>query len=233
MGRAPTSESKASLIVIFAKYPTPNRVKTRLIGRVSPEQAAGIHDACLRHTLSIALSVGDSTVWLAHAPDDSDFSGYQSTDVTLRPQGSGDLGERLTRTCREAFEEGYTNVAFVGCDCPTLSPADLRTAFGALVRDDVAIGPAADGGYYLLATRRFEPTLFAEIDWGSSHVCAQTLARAEAADLGVTILGQRSDLDTPEDLDAFLAARAPTPAVESLRMTIEVIVNEGGSRATD
>lgn len=232
MNRPGTADRTDALIVVFAKCPRPGQVKTRLIGRVSAAQAAEIHETCLRYTIAVTSTLEIPT-WLAHAPDDADFAPYLPPQVICVPQGSGDLGERLTRVARRAFESGYRTVAFIGTDCPTLCAEDLRVALTSGSESTISIGPAADGGYYLLAIRAFEPTLFQGIDWSSSRVLEQTRDRAAAKGLDVEWLTQRSDLDTPEDLDRFLGRAGDATETEALRQAIRAIVNQGDARATD
>lgn len=220
-----------SLIVVLAKYPEPGRVKTRLIGRVTDVQASAIHAACLRYTLEIASGLRDVACWLAQSPDAADFGEYLTPNCSARPQGGGDLGDRLLRISAMGFASGFSRIAFVGCDCPTMTADDLTAGLEALAGHDVSIGPAADGGYYLLATRRHAPALFTGIDWSSSRVLQQTIRRADGEGLRVQLLREQSDLDLPVDLAAFLSQRALNDGSEALRKTIEAITNEGETRA--
>ncbi|MCA9254550.1 MAG: TIGR04282 family arsenosugar biosynthesis glycosyltransferase [Phycisphaerales bacterium] len=218
--------------MVFAKYPTPGRVKTRLIGEVSAQQAAGIHAACIRHTMGVVTRVA-ADVWLAISPDSADFSDFADGAARIAPQGAGDLGERLARLSREAFDCGYRRLALVGCDCFHLGPDDVALAFEGLQDRDVVIGPALDGGYYLLATRDFTPGLFIQVDWGSERVHAQTLERIAAAGLTYRDLRYLPDLDRPEDLRRLLEDVGATAGVAKLRDELIAITKEGGARGGD
>lgn len=222
-----------ALVVVFAKYPTPGRVKTRLIGEVTEQQAAAIHAACLRHTLRVVTRIADADIWLAASPDDADFSACVADAIFVKPQGPGDLGDRLTRLARQAFDNGYQRVAFVGCDCPELMLTDLETAFNGLNRCDLMIGPALDGGYYLIAMRRFAPSVFDRIDWGTDNVYAQTIGRAEESSLIVGNLQRRPDLDRPEDLRRLLADDDAVGETARLRDEIRRMTKEGDARGSD
>lgn len=113
----------------------------------------------------------------------------------------------MERAVREAFEMGWERVAVIGADCPELTVGYVREAFDALGEDDAAIGPAADGGYTLLALKEARPELFAGMDWGSERVFAQTCSAAAAAGLRLAVLSELRDVDRPEDLPVWEAVR--------------------------
>lgn len=186
-------------IVVFAKYPEPGRVKTRLIGAIGAEAATELHRRCLRLTIDCVCSVEDALARVAISPDDADFSAFIEIARVI-PQGDGDLGERLGRVTQQRFADGCERLLLVGSDCPTLAPSDLRAAFDALDSHDAVIGPALDGGYYLLGMRRPEVSLFAGVDWSTDRVAAQTRDKAVAAGLTIEELPARRDIDTFEDL---------------------------------
>ncbi len=123
----------------------------------------------------------------------------------LRPQCGATLGERLMQATAAAFADGAQRVIVIGSDAPWLSAADILDAFAALDRADVVMGPAEDGGYYLIGLSRHTPALFEGIAWSTSAVYAQTTAIARALDLRLHELPRGYDIDRPEDLDRFLA----------------------------
>lgn len=201
-----------NLVIVFAKYPEPGRVKTRLIGQLTAAQAAEVHLCCLRVTLECVTAVREAEVVLAGSPGDAAFGellGFNSgtgrqSGLRIWPQGEGDLGDRLRSAVDRAFGEGAGKVLVVGSDCPGMTPADVSRAFGELDRHDVVIGPALDGGYYLLGLRRRLDGLFESIDWSSPRVMAQTLARASVADATVALLPERRDVDDYDDIMALV-----------------------------
>jgi len=233
MGAATGRRRSDSLIVVFAKYPTPGRVKTRLIGEVSAQQAAGIHAACIGHTMGVVTRVANADVWLAISPDDADFSAFAGGAARIAPQGAGDLGERLARLSREAFDGGCRRLVLVGCDCLQMAHCDVSLAIEGLEDRDVVIGPALDGGYYLLATREFTPGLFTRVDWGTDRVHAQTLERIAAAGLTYRDMRRLPDLDRPEDLRRLLEDEGATGEMARLRDELIAITMEGGARGGD
>ncbi len=217
-------------IIIMTKYPTPGGVKTRLIGSLSPESAADLYERCIRLTFNVAAPLmGDQTrVVVAGAPDDADFSRLLPPGFECRPQGEGDLGARIGRAMNRAFAGGASRAIVIGCDCPDLQTSTLQDALGALEAPDAAvIGPAADGGYYLLGIRRPVPGLFEGIDWSTERVCSQTVERFHDGGCHVHTLPRLSDLDEPEDLVRF-ADSAPTGRLaDELRAHVRTLIGRG------
>jgi len=203
-------------VILFAKYPTPGRVKTRMIGPLTPEQAAEVHRLCLRiamDTLMEAAMANAGSPVLCFTPDRARnrFREFLLRDarVTFWPQGDGDLGARMHRAVTRAFKH-TDRVLLYGCDSPTVRATDIADALNALDDHDMVLGPALDGGYYLLALRRerlaggaldFAP-LFDDIEWGSGRVAEATRQRARSAGLTWLELPVHRDLDRRDDLAA-------------------------------
>ena len=120
-------------------------------------------------------------------------------ELDLVPQGGGDLGERMNRAAEDAFREGAREVVLVGTDCPEMSRRVLEDAFRHLRSKTIAVGPAADGGYYLIGMTRPLPGLFEAVAWGTHRVLEQTIERARGLDLDVALLETLHDIDRPED----------------------------------
>ncbi|MSU50577.1 MAG: DUF2064 domain-containing protein [Opitutus sp.] len=239
------------------KYPRPGAVKTRLIPALGERRACELHRALVRHTLAdVARFAAQHDVVVearvAGAPDEAASRAWLGGGITICAQGDGDLGQRMERATHAAFADGAVNVVVIGGDCPQLTAEHLAAAFAALVRSDVVLGPAADGGYYLIGLRAPQSTLFQGISWGGSEVLAQTLAAARSISAGVEQLAVLRDVDVPDDLAVWAetaSARAdgrggvsvviPTLNEEaSLSATLsaaldagphEVIVVDGGS----
>lgn len=191
-------------LIIFARYPTPGQAKTRLIPALGPAGAARLQHAMTQYTLGLArhLRERDPSVqvelrYTGAAPEQ--VSGLYGGDLMLTDQGPGDLGQRMLQAVRDALDAGRVPV-LVGSDCPDLDIATLSTACREIERSDLVLGPADDGGYYLVALRRAEPSLFAGIPWGTHQVLQRTLAAARRAGLGYTLLHELRDVDEPGDL---------------------------------
>lgn len=202
-----------SQLIIFTRLPCEGRNKTRLIPALGAAGAARFHDRLARHTIARAYQFCKSSgVQLVIRLD----GGTPADGVEwlgnhdFKEQGNGDLGERLDHAVTEAFDEGAQRVLVIGTDCPELDQATLTAALDILLRYPVVLGPAYDGGYYLIGLSKRCPTIFQNIDWGGSQVFAQSLAAAEKAGLAVGQLRFLADVDVPEDLPAAEIALNPT-----------------------
>ncbi len=180
---------------LFAKWPAAGQVKTRLASTTSVEWATQVAAAFLADTLD-RLAVVPAHRFIVYTPDDAAlaFASLAEDRFSLLPQGSGHLGDRLARFF--AAHDGLP-VVVLGSDSPTLPAALVEAAFGQLEHADVVLGPATDGGYYLLGCRRYYPSLFSGIDWGGCRVLAQTIERLGEASL--TLLPPWYDVDSLED----------------------------------
>ncbi len=198
--------SVAERLIVFTRYPEPGKTKTRLIPDLGPEGAARLHRDMTCHTLAHARRLVRRRASLT-----VDFAGghtallreWLGPDLEYRPQGAGDLGERMARAFRKAFQEGMDRVVIIGTDCPGLTVDSLHKAFNALQGHDLALGPATDGGYYLIGLRRPTPDLFVGIPWGTGAVLEETLAAARGLDLSVANLPTLTDVYRPEDLSVW------------------------------
>jgi rSAM/selenodomain-associated transferase 1 len=190
-------------LIVFVKAPRPGFVKTRLATTVGPETAAEAYTA-LVETL-IARLDGLSAIELKFSPlgAEAEIEPWLRPQWTASPQAEGDLAERLIGAFKDAFDAGHRRVVIIGSDCPYITPDDLRDAFQQLTNHDVVLGPASDGGYWLIGLRQPQPTLFKDIAWSTATVFQETLAAAAAADLRVTRLRELSDVDTLADLLHF------------------------------
>ncbi|MCA1990227.1 MAG: TIGR04282 family arsenosugar biosynthesis glycosyltransferase, partial [Desulfarculus sp.] len=186
--------------------------------------------------------------------DPAAFRRWLGLAPLIRPQDSGDLGRRMDLALTRALAEGEERAVLIGSDCPGLTAEILEQAFAVLADHDLVLGPAQDGGYYLVGLRRPAPEIFRGIAWGSDRVLRQTLNRAGELGLRVALLPELADLDRPEDLPRLVSPPPlprPPPAPESISVVIpaldeaanlpeaiasaagpgvEVIVVDGGSR---
>jgi rSAM/selenodomain-associated transferase 2/rSAM/selenodomain-associated transferase 1 len=194
----------AEWLIVFARFPEPGRTKTRLIPALGPERAAQLQAALTRHTLAVAGHLcADRSRRLEvrfTGGDVDQMSQLYGREHDCVPQQGADLGERLKDAAAAAFRAGAKQVVLIGTDCPGLDAERLQAAFQALQRSDVVLGPAFDGGYYLIGLSGHRPELFAGIDWGTEHVLRQTLAKIRAARCRVHLLPMLADVDHPEDL---------------------------------
>ncbi len=196
-------------LILFTRFPRPGEAKTRLIPTLGPEGAAQLHRELTAHTLgtvdqSTALHPMDVEIRYTGASVD-EMSEWLGTRRTYADQGDGDLGNRMDRAADAAFESSMDRVVIIGADCPELSPSLLNRAFDLLISRDIVLGPALDGGYYLIGVRhtawqRARKPLFADMPWGTDDVLTETLRRTHAAGLAVARLDFLGDVDRPADL---------------------------------
>lgn len=191
-------------LIVFTRIPEVGRNKTRLIPALGAEGASAFHERLARHAIGRASGFA-----VCHPGTELEIRVTGGSTVDGRAwlgggewkiQSDGDLGERLNVAVEEAFESGDDRLVLLGTDCPRLDETRLGEAFDALNRSDVVIGPALDGGYYLIGLKKSEPELFKGILWGGPEVFAQTMERVSKCGLSSTVLGELSDVDMPEDI---------------------------------
>jgi len=186
-----------SLLLIFAKNPDLGKVKTRLAKTIGDQKALGIYQALLHHTLEISASIeADKKILFTHRPESHDLiEKYQyQQDIQI----GDDLGARMGHAVKNGFEQGYQKIVLIGSDLFDVESADLVNAFEALDTYDACIGPAEDGGYYLLGLSFWDQSLFENKDWGTDQVLAQTLNDLSSKSL--LLLDEKNDIDTIDDL---------------------------------
>ena len=189
---------------MFSKPPVPGRVKTRLIGDLSAEQACELHTAMVEDLAEELLPGAYETifVWATENAEEMPTS-WPRADLKSWRQSGANLGERLQEALVRA-QRRFTAVCVVGADHPGLSREQVEEAFTRLETDSqVVLGPASDGGYYLVGLRcdvAAEP-LFRDIRWSTESVFSETVARCEKSGLALGRLRLGHDVDTPEDLE--------------------------------
>jgi hypothetical protein len=193
-------------IAVFARAPVPGRAKTRLIPLLGAEGAARLQANLIDIALVKACAAGAQvTLWVAGDPDSVAHLARRH-GVPLVPQQGEDLGARMAHAFAATLATpGTARCVLIGTDCPALTSADLVAAGHLLLDHDVAIVPALDGGYVLIALAAPQPRLFESIPWGGADVMSATRERIVACGLHSVELPPLPDLDTPED---YACARA-------------------------
>jgi hypothetical protein len=215
-----------SCLLLFTKPAVPGRVKTRLIPALGAERAAALHGAFLADLCERLAGAESFALRLAWALADGEEP--PASPVPAVRQRGADLGARLHGALVEAALE-HAFVGAVGSDHPELSRARVEEAFVALADGaQVVLGPAADGGYYLIAARReaLSPRLFAEVPWSTAEVLAHTLERCAELGLETTLLPVAPDVDTPADL-ARLELSLADPATPACPRTAALLAEWG------
>jgi hypothetical protein len=189
-------------ILLFARHPVAGRVKTRLSPALPPALAAALYAAMLADTLAAVAGCGAARreLWWADEASAESLPVTVPPDFAQRRQGAGDLGARLSEASAAALDAPGARVAIIGSDAPALTAGHLDAAFAALDAHDVVLGPASDGGYWLIALSRPAPELFKGMAWSTASVLRETRERAERAGLSVALIETLSDLDTPADV---------------------------------
>lgn len=195
-------------LVLFARFPSAGACKTRLIPTLGSHGAAALHKRLAERTVSV-LRAGGRTVTVAFTgAGRRDFAEWLGPEVELVEQVPGDLTARL-QACLDPAP-----VIFFGADTPDLEPHHVDAAVSALTRHEVVIGPAEDGGYYLIGMRTALPELLTDMPWSTERVLPETLARLGHMGLTPALLDRLADCDRPEDLARWpdLVASCASPS---------------------
>ncbi len=191
---------KKEVVLVFEKNAILGQVKTRLASGMGELRALEIYRHLIQLTYS-ALEDVPVPVWTYF----SDFipeSPYPSVEKCFVQEGQ-DLGERMANAFARSFELGMDKVVLIGTDCPMLQSQQLNQEFEALTHFDLVVGPATDGGYYLIGMNRRADYLFEGITWSTSQVLSQTLNVASQHGLTTTLLHKLDDIDTQEDWQRY------------------------------
>jgi rSAM/selenodomain-associated transferase 2/rSAM/selenodomain-associated transferase 1 len=224
-------------LILFTRYPESGKTKTRLISALGKEGAAELH-----HWMTVRV-LAQARRFLAQKALSAEvrFEGgtrimmreWLGPDLAYRPQGKGDVGERMARAFQEAFAEGIQEAVLVGTDCPGLNARTMEEAFEKVRREGLVLGPAADGGYYLIGLGRSISQdaigrLFSGIAWGKGEVLSQTMKIAHGLGLSVTLVERLHDVDRPEDLSLWEEKKAGIFPPGRISIIIPTL-NEAGS----
>jgi len=193
------------LLIVFVKAPRIGAVKTRLAKGIGSEAARAAY--CRLAEILFRNLSALTGVQLFVSPDDAldEVKHWRRDTWTVHPQGGGDLGCRLKSAFAIAFAEGARRVAIIGSDCPSIQVNDIERSWAELENCDVVLGPASDGGYWLIGLNRPQPALFHRIAWSSNSVLKDTISRATRERLRVALLQELSDVDTEADWNSFLS----------------------------
>lgn len=191
-------------LIVFVKAPMPGEVKTRLIPQLSAEESAGLY-RCFVSDILLSLNHLASTprLTVAYQPHsklpDLGWLGARNPPDFFRQEGNS-LGERLVHGFGVAFGRGCREVVLIGSDAPTMPAAYIDQAFAALADADVVLGPALDGGYYLIGLSRPCMKLFENVAWSTDQVFESTVANAQQLNYRLKTLPPHFDIDTFDDL---------------------------------
>jgi rSAM/selenodomain-associated transferase 1 len=205
-------------LAVFARWPSEGRVKTRLSPALPPALAARLHRAMLEDALELARAAPVDRRWIYWADAPEADATLEPAGFAARAQEGADLGERLERAFADLLASPGDRAVAIGVDCPALDASRIAAAFERLERHDVVLGPARDGGYYLIGLSRFAVAPFRDVAWGTSEVLRRSVAQAEGAGMTVAKLDPLDDVDVPADLVRWIA---------------NAVIEPGSSRAGD
>ncbi|MCX2718135.1 TIGR04282 family arsenosugar biosynthesis glycosyltransferase [Poritiphilus sp. M415] len=188
---------KDNLLLIFTRNPELGKCKTRLASVIGNESALEIYKFLLARTSEITKGLeADKAVFYSDNVVVDDL--WDNQHYNKREQRGQDLGERMLNAFQWGFEQGYQKILIIGSDLYDLSSEDLKTAFKALEKNEFVIGPASDGGYYLLGMKQLKKELFQDKSWGKASVLEDTLKDLKGQSL--QLLEIRNDVDLYEDI---------------------------------
>lgn len=187
-----------NVLLIFTRNPVYGKVKTRLAVTVGNDKALEIYKQLVKHTYSVAQKIHADKIIFYDGP----IAGYDfwPNHYQKQIQHGVALGERMMNAFRFAFEKKYQQVVLIGTDCAELNVSVINKAFKQLHKYHVVVGPAADGGYYLLGMKKMDQQIFKGIQWSTSTVLVDTLQRCKENNLSYFLLDVLHDIDEEKDL---------------------------------
>ncbi|MGO8878002.1 MAG: TIGR04282 family arsenosugar biosynthesis glycosyltransferase [Desulfomonilaceae bacterium] len=194
-------------IIVFTRYPEPGRTKTRLIPLLGAKGAATLQGKLTEQVVSVVKRFSRScnvSMEIRYNGGCVDLmSQWLGDDLLYRRQTGVGLGAKMYQAFQDAFEEGCARVVVIGADILGISESILGGALDCLAEHDLVLGPANDGGYYLLGLRAPQPELFREISWGSGEVLRETVELAREFGLSLGFVKALDDVDRPDDIHKF------------------------------
>ncbi|HWJ26687.1 MAG TPA: TIGR04282 family arsenosugar biosynthesis glycosyltransferase [Flavisolibacter sp.] len=189
-------------LLIFTKNLEVGKVKTRLAATIGDEKALSVYKQLVLNTASTTKHLPiDKFVFYSNAIEEDDV--WNGNNFHKEVQQGNDLGERMKNAFAAIFQKGYDKAVIIGTDCPSLKGNIIQDAFNKLVDVDVVIGPALDGGYYLLGMKKCYPFLFEDMHWSTANVIAETIRRCKSRGLLFLLLEALQDIDEEEDLETL------------------------------
>ena len=191
-----------TLLMTFTRNPELGKVKTRLAKGIGEQNALEVYIKLLEHTESVLQKINtDKCVWYSVSVRQNDI--WPDDSYQKKAQFGNDLGERMLNAFKDAFQQQYKKVIIIGSDLYDLQPKHIEEAITALDNNDIVIGPAQDGGYYLLGMKRLHEKAFAPKNWGTETVLADTLKDLD--NQNIYLLDTLNDIDLAEDLEPYEA----------------------------
>ncbi len=195
----PPPSQHESLLIIFYRNPELGKVKTRLAATVGDVNALNIYISLSAYTRKITENIAvDKYIFYSHFKDNNDH--WHNLNFKKHKQSGDDLGTKMYQAFQVGFESGYKSICIIGTDCFELTQEIIEDAFSKLKSHDAVIGPASDGGYYLLGINALYPELFTNKSWSTNSVCEDTINNLKVLKLKHYTLPILNDVDEEKDL---------------------------------
>lgn len=193
-------------LIIFLKFPTEGKVKTRLAAGIGFQKATEIYKIILADLIQEVKKLESVDLYFFYPPDDdiAEIKNLIGDKFNYYPQIGNDLGEKMKNSFKKIFELGADRGIIIGTDIPDLNSKIINEAIISLDKTDIVIGPSLDGGYYLLGMKNFYPSIFEEITYSTDQVLKRTLQKIESLNVNVSSLITLQDIDTEGDLINWL-----------------------------
>lgn len=186
-------------LIIMTKSPVLGKCKTRLAQTLGDEKVLEIYIQLLDYTALFTQEV-HAERFIYTSDKMSDSKRWGNDNIHFKLQSEGDLGKRMNTAIHEVLQEGYDKIVLIGSDCAEINSQDIHTAFEHLNTYDITLGPALDGGYYLIGLKEVNPKLFQKITWSTPTVLEDTISRIKLENLSYSLLEVKSDIDVEADL---------------------------------
>ena len=236
------SESCRKRLIIFTRYPEPGTTKTRMIPVLGSEGSADLQRLMTDYLVSKVKAFTEQRAVEVRFEGGNEglMREWLGSSFTYRHQGQGNIGRRMERALADGFQDGYTSIVIIGSDIPDISSAIIHQAFEELHKNNLVLGPAGDGGYYLIGMQKADefqayPELFKSISWGTNKVLSQTIAAANQLGMGYALLDTLKDVDRPEDLKVWkrtLRSESNSTAIKRITIIIPTLNEANAVRET-
>lgn len=213
----------APLVMIFLEAPRRGAVKPKLAAALGPERATDIYRGLVERQLRAIPADWNLELQVAPADAEAEVRNWVGPNFAVKLQSDGDLGRRMRKAFAAAFARHASPVIAIVGDCPDLDQSTLHEAASRLGRADLVLGPAGNGGYYLLGLRQPAPSLFDDIPWSTPKVLTVTLARAKAAGLARELLAPKPDVDDLAGYRRYLEEVARGSSPDRLAIVIPAV----------
>ena len=199
-------KNRTDSIIVFVRYPRKGQVKTRLAKTTSLEFALNFYKLCAENLIRNIKKVPcvNRFIFYSNKNEKTEVISWLGNKFLFAPQEGDDLGSRMKNAFEKVFSAGSQKVIIVGTDIPDLSKEVIVKAFELLDSYDVVIGPAKDGGYYLLGMKKMNAELFEKIEYSTSSVLIETMTKIKELNLNHHLLPELNDIDTEKDLINWL-----------------------------